>query len=909
MFSDYLSSDSSAQDKLRADIKFLTSMLTDIIRQQHGEDLLLKIEEIRTLAKEIRQKQNPFVVESQKKLIDSLSLEQAHYVTRAFTIYFQLLNIAEEVQRIRRLRYYDHDLDVLQDMSLRKLFKDLQVEGFSKEEIAAFLGGCSIEPVLTAHPTEVKRRTVLEHLFSICGHLIQLDKVQLTVLEQESITCDIKESLEILWQTAEVRSRKVEVLDEVEHTLFYFDRTIIEMVADIQHKIERELGVGDVEPFIHFGSWVGADRDGNPNVTAAVTQTTALKQRRLIINFYLNTIEGFIRRFSQSEAYVNVSKKFLDAIERDKNDLPDLARELQRYEPQEIYRKKFSFIRRRLELVLTGKKGRYLTPGDFMDDLYLVQESLSKNKGFLASSGELNRLIAQVKIFGFHLARLDFRDHSGKIRKTIEDVLGESGHDRDVLLEAIYKAKRRVLNAHSPEGRDVLAQFKAFAFLKEKFDANIVENYILSMTESPADILALFYLAVRQGLIHVAHKKVKKAQISFVPLFETIDALSRSHQIMEELFELPLYRSYLKARGNVQEIMLGYSDSSKDGGYLAANWNLYQAQKKLFKTAEAYGVELKFFHGKGGTVDRGGGESHRAILGQPYSAAGGRIKITEQGEVVAQKYANPLVAKRNMEQMVSAVVWSNLVTGRQVKQQGKIKVWEERLEELSGNSFAFYRQLVFGTPGFLQFYHQATPIDVFKISKIGSRPSARSDKQTFDQLRAIPWVFSWLQSRYIISAWYGIGYALEKYVMENASGMHELREMYRQWPFFNSLIHNVQVSLAKTDLYIAQLYSDIVEDEDLRQRIHSAMSEEHERATQAVLLISEQKELLDYHKILKESIRLRNPYVDPLNYLQLRFLQEKKRLSADASDAKRAAIDEILLLTVNGISSGMKSTG
>jgi phosphoenolpyruvate carboxylase len=909
MFLDHISSENSSQDKLRGDIRFLTSILGDIIRQQQGEGLLLKIEEIRTLAKEIRQSKNPLLVESQKKLIASLSYEQAHYVTRAFTIYFQLLNIAEEVQRIRRLRYYDQNLDVLQDMSLRKLFKDLEDENFSKKEIAAFLSQCSIEPVLTAHPTEVKRRTVLDHLFFICGQLIQMDRVNLTIAEYDTVAAQIKESLEILWQTAEIRNRKVEVLDEVDHTLFYFDRTIIELVADIHQKIEKELEIEGVEPFIHFGSWVGADRDGNPNVTPSVTQTTALKQRQLIIRFYLETIEGFIRRFSQSDQYVSVSKKFLDSLEKDKVALPDLAKELDRYEVQEIYRKKFSFIHRKLEQVLSGKPGRYESSQAFIDDLRLIQESLEKNKGSLAAHGDLDRLVTQAKTFGFHLAKLDFRDHSQKIRKTVEDVLGEGHFQKDVLLAQILKAKRRTLVSRSPESKDVLGQFKIFVDLKEKFDFNILENYILSMTESESDILALFYLSIAHGLIHVAHKKVKKVHIKFVPLFETIDSLQRSHEIMEGLFSIPIYRSYLKASGDMQEIMLGYSDSSKDGGYLAANWNLYQAQKNLFKTAEKYGISLKFFHGKGGTVDRGGGESHRAILGQPYSAAGGYIKITEQGEVVSQKYANPVVAKRNMEQMISAVAWSNLVTCRQVKHNAKLKIWEERLQELSESSLSFYRQLVFETPGFLEFYHQATPIDVLKISKIGSRPSVRSEKQTIDQLRAIPWVFSWLQSRYIISAWYGIGHALDKYISDHASGLNDLREMYRQWPFFNSLIHNVQVSLAKADLYIAELYSDIVQDEELRKLIHSAMVEEHERATQAVLLISEQKELLDYHKVLKESIRLRNPYVDPLNYLQLRFLKEKKELPWDASEAKRSAVDEILLLTVNGIASGMKSTG
>ncbi|MEI7999622.1 MAG: phosphoenolpyruvate carboxylase, partial [Candidatus Omnitrophota bacterium] len=617
--------------------------------------------------------------------------------------------------------------------------------------------------------------------------------------------------------------------------LFYFDRTIIALVANLQQKITRELSVDEVEPFIHFGSWVGADRDGNPNVTASITEATAVKHRQLIIKFYLEVVDGFIKRFSQSDQYVNVSRKFLDSLEKDKIALPDLAKELQRYEFQEVYRQKFSFIYRKLELVLTARPGRYERAQEFRDDLKIIQESLQKNGGFLAAHGELDRLITQVKVFGFHLAKLDFRDDSRKIRKTIEDILGEGSFNKETLLAEIFKNKQQSPIASSAESKDVLAQFKVFSHLKDKFDADILENYILSMTESSADILALFYLSVRQGLIHVAHKRVKVSRISFVPLFETIDTLQKAHEIMEDLFSIPIYRSYLKAQGDMQEIMLGYSDSCKDGGYLAANWNLYQVQKNLFKVAEKHGVQLKFFHGKGGTVDRGGGESHRAILGQPYSAVGGRIKITEQGEVVSQKYANPVVAKRNLEQLISAVVWSNLVTSRQVKHNTKIKAWENSLNIISESSFAFYRKLIFETPGFLQFYHQATPINVLKISKIGSRPAARSDKQSFDQLRAIPWVFSWVQSRYIISAWYGIGFALEKYLQENASGLDDLQEMYQQWPFFNSLIHNAQVSLAKTDLYIAQLYADIVEDETLGKNIHQAIADEHQRATQAIL--------------------------------------------------------------------------
>ena len=643
-----------SQNQLRQDIKFLTKLLAEIIREQEGEELLLKIEEIRTLAQEIRQNHNPLMIESQKKLIRSLSADEAYNITRAFTIYFQLVNIAEEVQRIRRLRDYERSPEIFQEMSLKKLFKDLMEEDYTPQEILDFLSQCDIGPVLTAHPTEAKRRTVLDHLFFISGQLIQLNRKDLTLAEEDSLTKRIKETLEILWQTSEVRNRKVEVLDEVDQTLYYFERTIISLLANIHEKIHREfarLGVDaqdDIDPFIHFGSWVGADRDGNPNVTPAITMTTAQKQRKLIVGFYLTSIEGFIRKFSQSTDYIQVSKKFLESLELDKKNLPEQARELERYEGTEIYRKKFSFIHHKLECVLTGKKGKYKNADEFIADLLVVQESLKKNQGGSASDGNLRRLIVQAKAFRFFLARLDFRDHAKKVHKTIEELLGPNGLSAEVLLNKIAATSSRKGNVTSPEAKDILAQFKTFRQLKEQFDEDIVDAYILSMTQTPVDMLALLYLAKHEGLVHVAHKKIKKASIGIVPLFETIQALQNCHEIMEELFAIPLYRSYLKARGDVQEIMLGYSDSSKDGGYLAANWHLYLAQQNIYKISEKYGVKIKLFHGKGGTIDRGGGESHRAILGQPFSAVGGRIKMTEQGEVVSQKYATPMVAKRNM---------------------------------------------------------------------------------------------------------------------------------------------------------------------------------------------------------------------------------------------------------------------
>lgn len=915
MFSDPIPFQPSQQD-LRQDIKFLTGLLTDIIREQEGEELLSRIEEIRTLAKEIRQTNKPLLVESQKKLIASLSVEEAYNVARAFTVYFQLVNIAEEVQRIRRLRDYDRSNDVLQEMSLKKLFKDLMDDGYTPEEILAFLNSCDIGPVLTAHPTEAKRRTVLNHLDFISTQLVHFNRTDLTLTEHELIVKRIKEELEILWQTAQVRNRKVDILDEVDHTLYYFDHTIISLIANVHEKVFREfhrLGVelkGELKPFVHIGSWVGADRDGNPFVTPAVTRNVAKQQRALIINFYLRSIEECIRKFSQSIAFVHVSKKLVDSIEEDSHLLFDSAKELVKYEGNEIYRKKLSFIHERLKRLLKNQKGMYQHAEQFIDDLELVQDSLLKNSGLSAANGNLSRLIIQAKAFRFYLAKLDFRDHARKVRKTVLEVLDVEQYDEDLLVSKIVAPRKQKLTYHSAEAKDICGQLIVFKELKEKFDTEIVDTYILSMTESPSDILAQMYLAKEHGIIHIAHKRVKLANIGLTPLFETIQALQASPAIMDKLFSIPIYRSYLKARGDVQEIMLGYSDSSKDGGYLAANWCLYQAQQDLHKVAEKHHVKIKFFHGKGGTIDRGGGESHRAILGQPYAATGGRIKLTEQGEVISQKYANPVVAKRNLEQLISAVVWTNLVTNKQVRKNPKLAQWEELMEVLSQDSFTTYRQFVYETPGFLDFYHEATPINVLKITKIGSRPAMRSEKRDFTELRAIPWVFSWVQSRYIISAWFGVGTAFKNYLDTHGDrGLEYLRVMYKQWPFFTSIIHNLQASLAKTDLYIAELYASNVQDEQLRTRIHEQVVNEHQLAVDAVLQISEQKALLDYHKILKDSIKLRNPYVDPLNYIQVRFMHEKNMLSDSASETRRTKIDEVLLLTVNGIASGMKSTG
>ncbi len=781
------------------------------MREQADTAVFDTVERFRKLSKDARLHRSRAVSAKLVRLSERLSADRADDVAHAFSLFFQLVNVCEERARVRHLQAHPRP-----PQSLRAVFHELREAGVTAATLERCLAALEIEPVLTAHPTEAKRRSVLNHIL----RLKALDAFDAARTD---------EILEALWQTAEVRDLRITPLDEVRNVLFFFEHTILDTVAHFYETFENELrtaypAIHFHRPFLTFASWVGGDRDGHPLVTPETSLETAAWHHAFVLDHYRRELDKLF------EEITHATRESGGA-------------------PAEHWRGKLAALRRRLD---------HTSAKDLLRELEAVRRGLQRQNARRAAGGRISRLIAQARVFGTHLAELDFRDHSTRLRSNPADVEEE---------------------------------FHVIRAIQRDFGEAAAHRFILSMTRDASEITALLAMAARTG-----------ARVDLVPLFETIEDLDRSPAILAELWSNADYRAHLARRGCVQEVMLGYSDSNKDGGYLAANWLLYRAQRDLSRLADRHGVGLRLFHGKGGSIDRGGGASHRSLRAQPNAAQGGRIRITEQGEVVSLKYSNPMIAQRNLEQLTGAVIASQCLPLPAADEKARERV----MERLSRDSLAFYQKLVYGTPELPEYFRQATPIDLIENMTIGSRPSRRSPQSGVGQLRAIPWVFAWTQSRHLISAWYGVGYALAKFAASHASGLAELRNLYRTWPFFASLIDNAEQSLAKTDLYIAERYSRLVKRQQVRRKVFGAISEEYARSVKMVLRITGRGALLANQPVLAESIRLRNPYVDPLNFIQIEFL---KRWRHAKTSGQRERMRRLLALTVAGVAFGMKSTG
>jgi phosphoenolpyruvate carboxylase len=809
---------------LKHEIRQLVGQLDHIILEQAGKKLFTHLNTVRTLAKQARHFGSESSRHSKHKLLDRLDAREAYQLAHAFSLFFQLVNLCEERARERQLKSKR-----LAPMSLRALFRELKSAGVTEKQLQSVLNELEIQPVLTAHPTEAKRRAVLNQI------------ARLTQQWEEP-----GEVLEALWQTEEIREQKIGPLHEVDTALYYFQQTIFETAANFYETFDAELarhypGVERKRQFLSFASWAGGDRDGNPFVTPEISRTAMQRHHAAVMEFYRRECELLSRELTHADAEEDLSAPHTR------------AQAVKPYQPYEVFRNRLGTLRLKL------REGRH-DHAEFIATLEEIRADLIKQNARRAANGRIRRLLAQAKTFGVHLAELDFRDHSGKLD-----------------------------NAEA----ELLQEFLAIREIQKEFGPQAASHFIVSMTRSANDILRLFKLAKLAGVY----------EIDLVPLFETIEDLENSSKILADLWSDLEYRRHLKHRGRVQEVMVGYSDSNKDGGYLAANWFLYRAQKEMSRVADECGVKLRFFHGKGGTIDRGGGSSYRSLRAQPHASHGGRLRITEQGEVISLKYSNPVIAQRNLEQLTAAVIAVQCLPETET---AELPAWEAHAQRLASLSFAHYQKLVYGTPEFTEYFCQATPIDLIEHLRLGSRPSRRSATADIRQLRAIPWVFSWTQSRHLISAWYGVGAALKDFCEQTPDGLGQLRKIYRRWPFFRTVLDNAEVSLAKTDLGIARQYAALVESAEVRDKIFGLIEAEYSRAVEMVLAINERKELLENQPTLAQSIRLRNPYVDPLNYLQIRFLSIWRK----AEEAERTEqLRRLLALTVKGIAAGMKSTG
>lgn len=971
---------------LSEDIHRLGDLLGETLKRLGGERLFALEEEVRALCKELRTEHSPTVEKKLKKLLRSLSLEEAIGVIRAFSVYFQLANIAEQYHRIRRKRWYElHTPDAPQRGSLAHTFQALSEANVAAADLQMVLNKLEIRPVITAHPTEAARRTMLEKHRRISDLLSEFDNQEIAPKKLQALNSRLAAEIESIWQSDEVRHVKPTVLDEVGNCLYYFDATLFEELPTMLGELERVVSqhfpsvqLPDGIAPLRFGSWIGGDRDGNPYVTPEVTWEALRLMQRQVLRKYEAAVNELGHRISESSRYAPATKELLASIERDKPLFPITASLVAERNVEEPYRQKLSFIYARLEntlrrnqelaSVMLIEKGHPLIstrPGmpvlaalrkttaspvyekaqQLWEDLQLVRDSLRASQAQLAAQA-IDKLMRQVAAFGLHLAQLDLRQHSERHVAALTEITRSLGLAKDYrqmsederaawLTEEL--ATPRPLVAfdadYSAETIETLNVFRVARRALDEISPRCVRTFIVSMTREVSDLLAVLVLAKEAGLFVCdtatadaatrrhgdtaikdlsstasPHHGVSASRIAVAPLFETIEDLQHAPEVMQRLFENPVYTRVLAAQDNLQEVMIGYSDSSKDGGILTSSWELFKAQESLWDVARAHHIELRLFHGRGGTIGRGGGPTHEAILAQPPGTVAARIKTTEQGEVISGKYSLPDIALRSLELTTGAVIAASVQDHSQIDPMS-LGRWKEIMETISADAFDAYRRFVRETPGFYDYFVSATPVEELQHMRIGSRPSKRQQgSQSLDDLRAIPWVFGWMQSRHILPGWLAVGTALEEFISQKPRAhLQVLREMYEGWPFFRTTISNIEMALAKTDFQIARQYAETLVEPELSRRIFMLLEAEYERSCQAVIKVTGEKRLLEKQPVLQRSIAVRNPYVDPMSYLQVELLARLRRHKGQPEE--REQLLYAILLTINGIAAGMRNTG
>ena len=911
---------------LKEDTRLLGRVLGDVLRAQTGEEGFARIEAIRQTAIHLR-RASPgdaaaHVKDELASLLNPLPIAQVLHVVRAFSYFSHLANLAEDVHQNRRRRAHAFAGSPPQSGSIAHAFDRLRDAGVRPEAIRAFFADALVSPVLTAHPTEVQRKSILDCEREIVRLLQWRDRGELTPDEREAMHDGLYRQVLALWQTAMLRLSKLEVKDEIDNGIAYYRQTFFDEIprlyAGVEARCAQECGADAAVPaFLIMGSWIGGDRDGNPYVVAQTLQYAIRAQAVVALSHLLEQVHLLGAELSLSTRLVNPTPALLALAAATHDPNP--------HRRDEPYRQALVGIYARLAAtakVLTGYEPQrlphaemppYATPAELGADLDTIATSLASHGSQSLADGRLKPLRRAVDVFGFHLAALDLRQNSDVHEAIVAELLARAGVHGDyaalpererVALLVADLANPRLLDspylARSELLATELAILRAAADIHHRFGSAALPNYVVSKCQSLSDLLEVALLLKEVGLASPG-----RLMVNIVPLFETIGDLERAHDIMGAAFRLPGYRRWLGSRGRWQEVMLGYSDSNKDGGFVTANWALYRAELKLIETCHAFDVKLRLFHGRGGSVGRGGGPSYEAILAQPAGSVNGAIRITEQGEIIASKYSDPELGRRNLETLVAATIEASLLPG--AHGDGAMDDYHATMDELSALAFTAYRSLVYDKPEFVPFFRAATPIAEIAELNLGSRPASRRTSHKIEDLRAIPWVFSWSQCRLSLPGWYGFGTAVDAWLAQEPeqrdARLARLSEMHARWPFFRSMLSNMGMVLAKTDLAIASRYAELVPDAALREAIFPRIAAERDRALHWLHAISGRAKLLDDNPTLERSIRNRFPYLDPLNHLQVELLRRYR--SGQTDERTKRGIH----LTINGLAAGLRNSG
>ena len=895
-------SDEPAKDNpLRRDVRSLGAILGQVLVEQSGKELFESVEELRRLLIEHREAARPNPDQDSaaepmakaQEIVSKMDLPRAYQVTKAFATYFELTNLAETNHRKRRRRagLLARENPPLPG-SFRGTLSRMKAAGIPAENAAAALGQIAIMPVFTAHPTEVARQTVLLKRRRIAQQLERLDRLPLTAEEADHCENNIRAEVTSLWQTDEVRLAKPTVDDEIRMGLRYFRLSIFdtlpriytELVESFRDVYGFEFDETTLPSVLQFGSWIGGDRDGNPLVKPGCIRDALQMGRALILREYLYDVEALSDRLSSSRRQADVSEDLLSRLKHYERTVKGVHLAWGPHNTTESYRRFLSYMFHRLQQsrdVIDSTVG-YRNAAEFESDLLLLRDSLRCHRGERLARTYVGSLLRKLRTFGFHLHTLDIRQHARVHAQVIKE-LGLALKDEP----------------ESAEGRELIDTFRTITQLKTTYPANSIRHYIISGAESEHDVLAVVRLAKVAG-VKIAGSADDPGLMP-VPLFESIDSLRGAADVMRRLWSAAEYQPMLDSWGRWQEVMLGYSDSNKDGGMLTSTWELYKAHRELHRAAKEYGVKLRLFHGRGGTVGRGGGPTHAAILAQPPGCFSGQIRITEQGEVLNWKYADPVLAEWNLELMIAASLEALTRPGEEAS--APPAAWEDAIEEMSKEAYGVYRREIAENPDILEYFEQATPVNELDTARIGSRPSRRTKGRRLEDLRAIPWVFGWMQSRHAVPAWFGVGHALEQFARSGPGHEQLLRQITRGFPVFSELLRNVELGMAKADLGIARNYSGLVKNTALRKRVFSMLEEEFQRSRRMILRVTGQRELLGRNRVLSRSIRLRNPYVDPMSLIQVELLRRKQQ------GEQTSELDYPLGATINGIAAGLHNTG